>query len=556
MAEQMKLVRLNDFVSDVDTLDLLTPSAGIAVEWETWEPGWAEKGTVTEVMNLVVHGTSDDDLAVKMQAIEAKLWQVRKFIEATPEKYCVVLRDQAAGETNARQAMVTGFTVKPKAFHTIRSLVTGYQLALDRVAPWEASTPVTSQDFNLGAVGNLVITGEACGNMPANRSNLSHSLLYQPSNGCTVTLHYTDGTSQTATVVYSPLEMMLMNGGLVVGGIIGTSLTVWGESYGGYADPGSAVSIDYISGIGASIITLGGSTPGRIARARIEGISGGGTISEVWVGFRTARFGALANFVSPWEAELGTPGIETVAATDATATPGGAGNTRLLCTYTSHAEMCARMTLIAYQISSAHYADLRGTFDIIARVHVGSGVTALLRLDNGYLHGSTFVASQIGENVVVASEGWKYYNLGRITWPPLGRVSSVLNSMACACLQLSAERTAGSTINWLTIDHFVPIPVEGYAHFDALNVVFNVNNVNRRVEVYCDALGNVAGVQFLDNYPAAQVGTRGVQLDTWHLPAEAAMVVLAAQTASPALTDALTLVLEAFPRYLTMRGAG
>lgn len=304
---------------------------------------------------------------------------------------------------------------------------------------------------------------------------------------------------------------------------------------------------------------MAASQPRRIGRWTIKGRDGGGTLNEIWLGFRSTRFGTMAAWLNRWEAELAsTLDADTTAGDDATGTGVGANHKVLTTTFSASAALIERAVLRAYDLDSTNWAQLRGTFDIIARLKVGAGTTCHVRLDCGLMNGSTFTAAQVGDQVVVDSTAWKYYNLGRITWPPAARVTSNLDVMKNAALALYAQRTAGS--NSLLTDHFAPIPTdEGYIHVSGLNVAYATNNTNQRAEIYCDALGNIVGVQYGSGAVVGQV-TVNATLQTWGMPnltwPTAEVCNIAAQTASPALSDTLDMTFELVNRYPTMMGAG
>lgn len=160
MAEQLVLVRANDFVSDVDSLDLFGNTAGIIVERGGWVPKVGVEGVVTEVLTLTVKGTTHDTLAAYLQGLELKLRQISDYMQSSVEKTGVWLRDQAAGETYARQALCTGgWTVQlSNSFHTPTYLMEQYRLGIDRSALWELAgasmSTITVTEINC-VTGNI-----------------------------------------------------------------------------------------------------------------------------------------------------------------------------------------------------------------------------------------------------------------------------------------------------------------------------------------------------------------------------------------------------------------
>jgi hypothetical protein len=467
LAEQLKIVRHYVTTDVEDSLDLrFAGGSGVFVADAGWIPKFGENDIVTEILNLTVQGTTRNNLATRLQSIETRLEQIRQFIEATPEKYYVVLRDQIADETNARQAWLAGFSAQlEQTFHTPELIVKNYRLGLDRTPWWESV-----DDF----------------------------------------------------------DIVLTNGAIAC--------------HGGY----DVLTLPATVGIQ-------GSMPARIAQTTIERSLGGVSVTEIWAGFRTARFGTLANFTCPWWASFaGSYGYDTT-------TMMGIWGSDVACTFASHPEMVMRFKVRAHDITASNYDDLRGTFDVIALMRVDSGTTASVRLDN--LLGTTVVA--YGTPVLADSTTWKYYNLGRITWPPAGRITSMISPTplwAEAALQMSAQRISGSGSAYFKI--MVPVPVnEGFFHVSGMNVYYTSPSNYQAARLTMDPLGSVMGTQLKRLTSPSILGaytpldTRGTAPSTFHLPVSTATrIVVAAQTASPDSADTVNLAFYAHERFRTLRG--
>jgi len=301
-----------------------------------------------------------------------------------------------------------------------------------------------------------------------------------------------------------------------------------------------------ISGLGGhtSAGLTSGDFPSRVGYTMLMPHSGSGVLTEYWWGFRTARFGTLANFVSPWECELGSALTDTAVATDVTASPGGGGNTKLTCTFATVATMASRFTLTPYQISNANYEDLRGTFNLVARIKCGTGITARVRLAYGF--GSTLTYN---DGVIVTGTDWKLYDLGRVTLPAGGQVSSLYSAMKSSVIQFEAQRTAGSNAGGVQVDCFIPIPVnEGYAHISGGTGVKN--------ELLVNPLNKITCFDYTSTAITGLASTTGTNPADYVLPIGTGIIVVAAQRAAiSVLADAVDVTLKAFARWRTLSGA-
>lgn len=158
MAEQVKLVlrdESTDFYGgsgDVSNLDLSTWLA---------EQGWqqavaADESTVDEALTLHVPGTTDDNLAANVQALDAMLLNAQRVNDFQNFRE-VWLRAQMAGESGARQALVTAVKRSPNVQQTdplaVQHYLRDYFLGLKRAALWEGTTLRTTTGTGISALG-------------------------------------------------------------------------------------------------------------------------------------------------------------------------------------------------------------------------------------------------------------------------------------------------------------------------------------------------------------------------------------------------------------------
>lgn len=178
----LSLVRRDDFVSDVDSIDLF--ANGIELADEGYHPVVAPLGaaSVTEAITLKLKGTSKDDLASIVQTIDAKIRQVQYWLDDPGvEKYQVWIRSQLDNESNPRQAMIISIH-PPTAIRVYNpteiqaNYIGEYTLGIERTPFWEsASTLMTEETHtNIGSVGGMTaFSSPVLGDVSARMVNLN-----------------------------------------------------------------------------------------------------------------------------------------------------------------------------------------------------------------------------------------------------------------------------------------------------------------------------------------------------------------------------------------------
>jgi hypothetical protein len=165
MAEQLALVVRDDFTADIAVLDLLAWRAR-----DSWQMAIGDgEAPVDEALLIHVPGTSDDDLAANIQALDAMLVRVQHFLNPV-EPYGVWLRHQLAGETGARQALILE-AKRDKAQvsdlmireHYLRD----YMLGLKRTSAWEDTGYREWYAEGLGTLGGMADLGYVRGDVAA-----------------------------------------------------------------------------------------------------------------------------------------------------------------------------------------------------------------------------------------------------------------------------------------------------------------------------------------------------------------------------------------------------
>lgn len=170
MAATLKLVRRLDTSSDIDTLDLLNYNDGIAAfEWVPHAVG-TTGGVVTETINLRTRGTGPNDMAAIQRAIDDKIEQVNRYKQGGQQN-SVWLRDQAEGESNARQSWIREIRAEPaSAWHDIvarRHNRLTRTIAIERNPGWESTSIITAPVNNIPANGGQrTLEATILGTMP------------------------------------------------------------------------------------------------------------------------------------------------------------------------------------------------------------------------------------------------------------------------------------------------------------------------------------------------------------------------------------------------------
>lgn len=288
-----------------------------------------------------------------------------------------------------------------------------------------------------------------------------------------------------------------------------------------------------------------GDAPGRLAKVAIEPTNATSVyLNQVWVGFRTERFGTAANFQSYWSLRKASYyNGDTTGGTshaDATAKDGY----KAVCTFGVSATLVNRVKCKVSDVT-ANYSDQRGRFTVLLRAKLSAAGTVRVRLRDGLYSSS---GQRVQSRAVITSTSWKFYELGTTQLPPAGRLFEGSDSLDNVSIGVDAELVSGSCN--LEMDCLVLIPIEegwmqvsdGYADPDKpIYVTQHPNgevlalNMSASTTAYSQAIGRV--------YGGLPVGTTG-------------QLVAAAQRAgSSDLADTLEIVIKAYKRWAGLKGA-
>jgi len=159
-----------------------------------------------------------------------------------------------------------------------------------------------------------------------------------------------------------------------------------------------------------------GDVPARLYALRLYGAGAGDLFRKYWIGFRSEnKVDGPQNFTALWELEDGSGnGTDCAATTDATASPGGGGNTKMQCDFSVDTGWAFRCSLSWDTITSgANRDDFAGTFLLLLRAKVDTG-TAQVKVDCSFGGNLTRV---FGPTVDIAATDYTIYNLGLVTFP-------------------------------------------------------------------------------------------------------------------------------------------
>lgn len=264
-------------------------------------------------------------------------------------------------------------------------------------------------------------------------------------------------------------------------------------------------TVDYTASPGSDVV---GDVPARLYELRILTESGTTeTYEYVWLGFRSAnKHGTLSNFVPLWECENGTAGTDTAAATDATASPGGTGNTKMTCSFSTEAGWARRCTIrLDDVVQNYDYEALFGRFLVLMRAKVDSGTVAEARICQLYTLDPTVEVR--GPTVEVSSTDWTMHEMGYVTIPLRDPQTLDLSSLddiyeKSFALAIDARRTSGS--GSLHLDCLVLIPVDEYfisvsnakIDYDLSTFLYiSVSPTNRHFAVTAEPAGETTDAQ-------------------------------------------------------------
>ena len=291
--------------------------------------------------------------------------------------------------------------------------------------------------------------------------------------------------------------------------------------------------------------TVVGDVSARIALMKIMGhLGSGGILDKLWFGFRTDRYGTLANFQSYWSlrkaAIFDADTTGGVAHADATAKDGF----KTITTFATVATLIPRAYIRVTDVT-ANPADQRGSYTVLLRAKNSAAGTTRVRLKDGMYYSLNY---RTQARVAIASTSWLFYELGTVSIPSPGRLINGTSEVAQYAMVIDAERISGACS--LEMDCLVLIPNnEGYIFTEDAPVDF-ASSLEAWAMQYIDGRSSVvarySGV-------AAKLGTIKA---SGGLPTGVGIVVAAGQRETVStLADHVDLDIHALNRWAILRGA-
>jgi hypothetical protein len=325
----------------------------------------------------------------------------------------------------------------------------------------------------------------------------------------------------------------------------GTGLSILGGAF------------DYTAGGGADVV---GDAPARVdaLTLRVEQNTPP-TYYQAWVGFRSVnKHGTIANFVPLWELESGVAGADTALFADATASPGGGGNTCMRCTFAGTATWTNRVNIRLSHVT-ANYGDNFGRYVILLRARVDAGTTAEVQMRRGLINDLAPGNLVQGPILEVTNSAYAMFNLGTTIFPtrdwhalPLANYAASYNQQDY--IFLYARRTGGA--GNLYLDCIGPIPAdELFLHIESARMytstVLYSGIISQAPEGHWAGHSVlVDGADYFNRMPTVSTSGLGVPIGdgrmyTWFADSDGENI----------LTDTYQGDLTLFPRWYNLRGA-
>ena len=248
---------------------------------------------------------------------------------------------------------------------------------------------------------------------------------------------------------------------------------------------GIAIHLTDYSTLGAlasteALAAILGDYPARIDWVLLRKTAGAESpVTKIWGGIKANRYG-LASVTYKYECEGGTAGTDAAVTTDATASPGGGGNTKMQVTW-------ATTTLVArLRVNPFAADDCAGRYMVLLRHKANTSTSVGIQLATGF--GSSASAVDVitnAEVIVTSTTSWHLTELGEVSVPPARYQGTY--TLENVFLRIYAERlTAGTT--W-DMDCILLIPMDHYFSAD-VTLDYSTGNIDK-IYIYTIENGDV-----------------------------------------------------------------
>lgn len=244
------------------------------------------------------------------------------------------------------------------------------------------------------------------------------------------------------------------------------------------------LNVDCIGGKVTVDGTDGSDVPGRVSSTYFAPETGD-AMDEIWIGFRSQRWGDTDNFVAKWATGLGTviAGTGTTDEGDWMSCDFSAGDP----------DGNAMQTRFYVQLNdvTVNYADHRGEFVVLLRAQkTGTDSDIYVRLLDGYSSDDGNLRMQ--DRVQIRSTEWCLHALGTVRIPP-ARAGSPARLLSTFRLAIQAELAVDDGDS-LYCDYLILIPIgEGGVHVTDMGLAATQYGV-----LYTSPFGTMSGWTFTD----------------------------------------------------------
>ena len=301
----------------------------------------------------------------------------------------------------------------------------------------------------------------------------------------------------------------------------------------------------YVSNPGA----VTGDLPARLAAVEFSTLETY-PLAKFWVGFRTERFGARANFQSYWSLRKSILfDADTTGSTsyyDTTAQDNY--HARTIFSYTALRRRC---TIRVIDVSPTYYAEQRGHFTVLLRARLtASGVVRVRLADGIYNTLTSTMTGRVQGRIPITSTSWNFYELGSVQIPSPGRLIAGIYALKNYAMGIDAERVSGSCN--LDYDVLIPIPDnEGFVYADGGNCAFAGGNISPLVvQEHADGTKDSFALN------STQIVNTGLPIINGGLPTGLGLYVIAGQRETSSVKgDTIRMDMHDKRRWLSMRGS-
>lgn len=510
---------------------------------------------IQEVMPGYLQPTTVNNLATATQKLDALRKRATEYMIDDRKGIGTWLYQQVEGETGSRRALVKNANLKleQSIINTSRLAVTQGNfpaaVIVERHPYWESQEArymvhgrVCALRFDSGSVA--FTAGEILSGDTSNADGRVHHWVVESGTWA--------GGDAAGIVYFSDMDSTDFQNNEALNGSTGGNniATADGTRVGAPSLVYDYTAADLDNSPEAHDIV--GDVGARIDRMTISPL---GTLEQIWMGIKSAgKYGQnLYNFVPIWELELGTLGTDAALAADATASPGGAGNTKI--TVTPGTTAWAKRQTIKISDVTSNITDQLGLYLWLLRAKVSAG-TWELQLRHGY-SGMADADHVQGPIFEVTSTGWYHMNAG-VYAIPAHNVQSIglpfgTPDESELQIQVWARRTDGS--GTLDMDCLCPIPIdEGYLLFSE----FSISEATDYLYWGEAPNGRAMGMSY-DNTDSSFDDSPTIESHNFRLPPGDGRIIIAYQGATSNISEYLRFniahVGRYYERWTFLRGA-